>query len=50
VLIKAYEKGDLSLGQLSKSLNKSYLDTMQMLSVLGIAVLDYDMATIEKLL
>jgi len=50
ILIKAYEKGDLSLGQLSKSLNKSYLDTMQMLSVLGIAVLDYDMATIEKLL
>lgn len=54
VLIKAYEKGDLSLGQLSKSLDKSYLDTMQMLSVLGIAVIDYDldddMATIEKLL
>ena len=54
ILIKAYEKGDLSLGQLSKSLNKSYLDTMQMLSVLGIAVLDYDldsdMATMEKLL
>jgi predicted HTH domain antitoxin len=54
VLIKAYEKGDLSLGQLSKSLDKSYADTMEMLSVLGVAVLDYDldddMATIEKLL
>lgn len=54
ILIKAYKKGDLSLGQLSKSLNQSYQDTMKMLGTLGIAVLDYeledDMATIEKLL
>ena len=54
ILIKAYKKGDLSLGQLSKALEQSYQDTMQMLGVLGVAVIDYDleddMLTIEKLL
>jgi len=54
VLIKAYKKGDLSLGQLSKALEQSYSETMQMLGALGIAVIDYDldddMPTIEKLL
>ena len=54
ILIKAYKKGDLSLGQLSKALNLSYLDTMKMLGALGIAVIDYDLAddieTIEKFL
>jgi len=54
ILIKAYKKGDLSLGQLSKSLGQSYQDTMEMLGVLGIDVIDYDlkddMLTIEKLL
>ena len=29
ILIKAYKKGDLSLGQLSKSLNISYLETIE---------------------
>lgn len=54
ILIKAYKKGDLSIGQLSKSLNQSYQDSMQMLGALGVAVLDYELAdemsTIEKLL
>jgi predicted HTH domain antitoxin len=54
VLIKAYAKGDLSLGQLSKALKLSYVDTMKMLGALGIAVIDYELAddlnTIEKLL
>ena len=54
VLIKAYKKGDLSLGQLSKALGQSYQDTMQMLGLLGVDVIDYDlkddMSTIEKLL
>jgi len=54
VLIKAYKKGDLSLGQLSKALEQSYSDTMEMLGVLGVAVIDYDLddelPTIEKLL
>jgi predicted HTH domain antitoxin len=43
ILIKAYKKGDLSLGQLAKALDLSYLDTMQMLGALGIAVIDYDL-------
>ena len=54
VLIKAYKQGDLSLGQLSKALKISYLETMQMLGILGISVIDYDLEdeleTIEKLL
>ncbi len=54
VLIKAYKKGDLSLGQLAKALEQSYADTMEMLGVLGVAVIDYDLddelPTIEKLL
>ena len=54
ILIKAYKKGDLSLGQLSKALKLSYVDTMQMLGALGISVIDYDLDddinTIEKLL
>ncbi len=54
VLIKAYKKGDLSLGQLAKALEQSYADTMEMLGTLGVAVIDYDLddelPTIEKLL
>jgi predicted HTH domain antitoxin len=54
ILIKAYKKGDLSLGQLAKALELSYIDTMQMLSTLGIDVIDYnlddDLEAIEKLL
>ena len=54
ILLKAYKKGDLSLGQLSKSLGKSYQDTLEMLGALGICVLDYDLedelSTIETLL
>jgi len=43
ILIKAYKKGDLSLGQLAKALDLSYIDTMQMLGALGVAVIDYDL-------
>jgi len=54
VLIKAYKHGDLSLGQLSKALKLSYVETMEMLGVLGISVIDYDLDdeidTIERLL
>ena len=53
ILIKAYKKGDLSLGQLSKALDQSQLKTMKMLSLLDIDVIDYDldddMETIKKL-
>ena len=54
ILIKAYKKGDLSLGQLSKALGKSYQDTMAMLGLLGVEVFDYDLEdeleSIEELL
>ena len=54
ILLKAYKKGDLSLGQLSKALKLSYSDTMKLLGTLGISVMDYDLNddlnTIEKLL
>jgi len=54
VLIQAYKKGDLSLGQLSKALEQPYSDTMEMLAALGVDVIAYDLdddlSTIEKLL
>ena len=54
ILIKAYKKGDLSLGQLAKVLGQPYMQTMEMLSTLNIDVIDYDLEddleTIEKLL
>ena len=53
IMITAYKKGDLSLGQLSKALGQSHQETMQMLGLLGVDVIDYDLdddlATIEKL-
>lgn len=42
LMVDAYEKSLLSLGQLSKALNISKRDTMKMLSLLGIDVIDYD--------
>jgi len=54
ILIQAYKKGDLSLGQLSKALDQSYAKTMEMLSLLSIDVIDYDleddMQSINKLI
>jgi len=53
ILIKAYKKGDLTLGQLSKSLKQSRMETVKMLSLLDIDVIDYDldddMQAIQKL-
>ena len=53
VLISAYKKGDLSLGQLARALGQSHQETMQMLGLLGVDVIDYDLeddlVTIEKL-
>ena len=53
ILIKAYKKGDISLGQLARSLKQSQQETMKMLSQLGIDLIDYDLSdelkTIEKL-
>jgi predicted HTH domain antitoxin len=42
LMIDAYRKGYLSLGQLSASLETSKRDVMKMLSIMGIDVIDYD--------
>ena len=42
LLIEAYRKGDLSLGQVSKSMGLSKKETMKTLSLMGVDVIDYD--------
>ena len=42
LMIDAYKKSLLSLGQLSKALNISKKETMKMLSLMGIDVIAYD--------
>lgn len=42
LLIDAYKSGAVSIGQLSKSLNISKEKSMQMLSMMGINVIEYD--------
>ncbi len=42
LMVDAYQKSLLSLGQLSKALNISKKETMKMLSLMGIDVIDYD--------
>ncbi len=42
LMIDAYEKSLISLGQLSKALNISKQETMKLLSLSGINVIDYD--------
>jgi predicted HTH domain antitoxin len=52
--MRAFEKGDLSLGQLADSLGKTKADTLQVLAQFNIPIADYDLqedlATVEKLL
>ncbi len=52
LIIKAYQAGDISLGQLSKQLNLTIMETIDFLGTLNIPVLDYeledDLKTIEK--
>lgn len=54
LLIKEFQDGELSLGQLSKALGKNQHETIKLLGLLGIPVADYDfsedLAAIEKLL
>lgn len=54
ILVKAFENGSLSLGQLSTALNKSYSETLKLLEILNIPALDYslddELETIEELL
>ena len=42
--IKSFQSGDLSLGQLSKTLGKNQHDTIKFLGHLGVAIADYDFA------
>ncbi len=41
ILIKAFENGSLSLGQLSRALDQSYTKTVNLLDLLNIPTLDY---------
>ena len=54
ILIQAFSKGSLSLGQLSNALGQSYTKTIELLNLLQIPVLDYDLEdelnTIESLM
>lgn len=42
--IEGFQSAELSLGQLSKTLNKSQRETIQLLTSLDIPVIDYDLA------
>ena len=54
ILIKAFENGSLSLGQLARALEQSYEKTVKLLDLLRIPLLDYDLNdeldTIDSLL
>ena len=41
--LKGFQNGDLSFGQLSKSLGKSHHETLSLLGFLGIPIADYDL-------
>jgi len=42
LMIDAYQKSLLSIGQLSQALNVSKMETMKLLSLSGVDVIDYD--------
>jgi predicted HTH domain antitoxin len=44
LMIDAYHKGYLSLGQLAEALGMEKQETMKMLSMMGVDVIDYDFA------
>lgn len=41
--LKAFEAGDLSLGQLANSLGKNKVETLKILGELNIPIADYDL-------
>jgi predicted HTH domain antitoxin len=43
IAIRAFQAGDLSLGQVAKAFGKSKQETLPLLANLGIAVADYDL-------
>lgn len=44
LLVEAYRKSDLSLGQFSDAMNLSHEAAMKLLSIMGLDVVDYDFA------
>jgi len=42
LVIDAYKKGDLSLGQVSKALGMNKAQTLKTLSLMGVDIIDYD--------
>jgi predicted HTH domain antitoxin len=42
LMVDAYKKSYLSMGQFSKALNISHEEAMKLLSIMGIDVIDYD--------
>lgn len=42
LMIDAYKKGYLSMGQFAKAIDKSHEEAMKLLSLMGIDVIDYD--------
>lgn len=43
ILTRAFAEGGISLGQLAKALDKSTSDTVKLLALLDIPVLDYEL-------
>ena len=43
ILIDSFKQGVLSLGQLSRALDTSYMETVEMLDLLKIPVIEYDL-------
>jgi predicted HTH domain antitoxin len=42
LMVDAYKKSYLSLGQFAKALDKSHEEAMKLLSLMGIDIIDYD--------
>jgi predicted HTH domain antitoxin len=42
LMVDAYKKSYLSLGQFAKALDKSHEEAMKLLSLMGVDVIDYD--------
>ena len=42
LMVDAYKKGYLSLGQFAKAINKSHEEAMKLLSLMEVNVIDYD--------
>ncbi len=53
LLVEAYKKSDISLGQLSKAMQITSDEAMRLLSMMGVDVIDYDfnddMALLDRL-